>query len=135
MVLRQKDRRIESDEVCPCGTGRIYKECCFNKSFKWVRESDGTISRVVHLHLDLVEELKRTQARFKKIFGRPPGKDDPVFLGNYFESEEDTADITIAAMEKVGMNPALIYAYRKTGLMVTSDNHKIFPNKLLDEWN
>lgn len=40
----------------------------------------------------------------------------------------------VQAMKKTGMDPALIYAFEKPGLMVTQQNENLIPEKDLEEW-
>lgn len=39
--------KISRNDPCPCGSGAKYKRCCIDKSFTWVRDSDGTVSREI----------------------------------------------------------------------------------------
>ena len=48
--------------------------------------------------------------------------------------EEITASIT-AVMERVGIDPALIYATRKTGMMVTEMNLHRWSKRDLKKWD
>jgi hypothetical protein len=40
----------------------------------------------------------------------------------------------VIAMEANGVNPALIYAYEKTGLLVSEENQHLIPDTDLAEW-
>ena len=37
-------------------------------------------------------------------------------------------------MKKAGLDPAIIYAFEKTGLLVTEENQHLLPEKDLAEW-
>jgi hypothetical protein len=41
---------------------------------------------------------------------------------------------TIAAMKAAGIAPSIIYAYERTGLIVTGENRKLMSAADLDEW-
>ncbi|MBA3462068.1 MAG: hypothetical protein H0T46_19060 [Deltaproteobacteria bacterium] len=41
---------------------------------------------------------------------------------------------TVEAMRAAGIRPALIYAYERTGLIVTRENRKLMSAADLDEW-
>ena len=71
---------------------------------------------------------------------RQPGPDDPVFFDPDADTpqpldleryEKDLAD----AMAAAGIDPRLIYASRKTGLLVTEENLDKLPEEALEEWN
>lgn len=83
--------------------------------------------------------LERQRERFREKFGREPGPDDPIF----FDPDEaeprpfefDPTDTAIVkAMEAAGIDPALIYAYRRTGLLVSQGNLHLLSDKDLAEW-
>jgi DNA-binding transcriptional regulator YhcF (GntR family) len=48
---------------------------------------------------------------------------------------EDLHSVIIESMERVGTPPEIIYAYRKTGRVVTEENSKQLTKEDLDEWS
>lgn len=85
--------------------------------------------RLTPAALEVFEELAR---RFEAKFGRPPGPEDPIFFDpDADEPRPMPAAIVEAAMTKamhaVGVRPELIYAFKKTGMVVTEDN--------VDQWS
>ena len=90
---------------------------------------DGQARDAIHLQL----------LAFKKKFGRDPGPDDPVF----FDPDADTpqflnqnamADLIQDAMVKAGIEPAKIYAFRKTGMLLSEDNLDKWTRSDLKKW-
>ena len=85
------------------------------------------------------EALLKHREAFRKKFGRDPGPEDPVFFDpsadtpQPLDMEEGEAGI-IEGMVAVGIDPAIIYVYRKTGLMVSEENRELIPEEDLDEW-
>lgn len=86
--------------------------------------------------LDILDELRQ---RFIEKFGREPGPDDPLL----FDPDKDTPtqldpDALIqefeAAADAAGLNPAISYAFRKTGLIVTEENQHLLSQEDLEEW-
>jgi hypothetical protein len=72
-------------------------------------------------------------------FGRDPHFEDPVF----FDPEADAprplthgkfADMMVEAMERAGVEPGVIYAFRKTGLIVTDAILGELPYEDLRDW-
>src|SRR4051812_32111235 len=52
-------------------------------------------------------------------------------------SDDEVAKVraaTVEAMRAAGIRPALIYAYERTGLLVTRENRKVMSAADLDEW-
>ena len=83
--------------------------------------------------------LEEQRAAFRRKFGREPGPDDPVF----FDPDADTPqpmDLeavereSIMAMVKAGIDPAFIYASRKTGLIVTEENQHLLTEEDRQAW-
>ncbi|HYY68868.1 MAG TPA: hypothetical protein VE734_03980 [Terriglobales bacterium] len=77
---------------------------------------------------------------FRKKFGRDPGPDDPIFFDpdaedpvplNPKQYEQDM----IETMAQAGINPAFIYAFKRTGRIVTESNKHRFTEKELRGWN
>ena len=46
----------------------------------------------------------------------------------------NTTRIVTKAMEQAGVAPAVIYAFRKTGRIITEENAKFVPAAALEEW-
>jgi hypothetical protein len=53
------------------------------------------------------------------------------------ESPADSASVTaalLAAMEKVGIHPALVHGFRVTGFLVSEDNQDVWTREELAQW-
>jgi hypothetical protein len=57
---------------------------------------------------------------------RKPGRKDKPEL-----SDAEVRDILVHAMADVGADPALVYAFQKTGVYVCEENEKRLPKKSL----
>jgi hypothetical protein len=124
---------ISGNAKCPCRSGKSYARCCSKKNFKWLQDLNGEYYRSVPMHPLVRSVLKEHQKRFKRIFGRLPEGDDPLqFDGIDPEAAEEGI---IEAMFKSNIDPELIYAYQKTGLMVTEFNEALIPDVDLQEWD
>ncbi len=87
------------------------------------------------------ETLEALRRDFRERFGREPGPDDPVFFDPTAEQprplDEDGEALFITmsemAMRRAGIDPSVIYASRKTGLIVTERNqHLVSPDDQAD---
>jgi hypothetical protein len=90
---------------------------------------------------DGVREVLQQQLRsFRQRFGRDPGPDDPVFFDASSDSplpldlDELQRDI-LSIMHAARIPPDLIYAYLRTGLMVTEDNQRYLSAEDREIWN
>lgn len=128
--------RLDLTELCPCGTQKLYGECCWDKNFKWVRDDSGEVMRVVPLSEEAVDALESAQADFFDVFGRSPHEDDPVFLVKYLSSESDFIREMAEIMERRETRPELIYAFKRTkGLLVSEENYEQLPTKDRQDWD
>jgi len=50
-------------------------------------------------------------------------------------SDEEYEQAVLAAMSQAGLDPALIYAFRRTDRMVTDSNKHLLSKKQLRQWN
>lgn len=88
---------------------------------------------------EMAELLKAQQARFREKFGRYPGPDDPLL----FDPEADeprpmdpakVEGMMVQAMEQAGIDPAKIYAFRRTGRLISEENARFLSKRDLAEW-
>ena len=78
---------------------------------------------------DILEEQRR---KFVEKFGHEPGPNDQIFFD--MPHPEHIEHMTVEAMKAAGIDPAYIYAYEKTGRLVTEENLGLLSDADLDEW-
>jgi site-specific recombinase XerD len=101
----------------------------------------ANIPRVIKLSDEARDVIRRQLARFEEKFGRQPSGDEPIF----FNPEEDVptpidpdfcVDQIASAMERAGIDPAYVYAFRATdGVMPTEHNKALLPREYIDDFN
>jgi hypothetical protein len=83
--------------------------------------------------------MREQRQMFRAKFGRDPGPNDPVF----FDSDSDEPRPieldsiqreVVAIMRKARISPELIYAYSRTGLIVTDENYSLISPEDRDAW-
>jgi hypothetical protein len=85
--------------------------------------------------------IRRRLQEFREKFGREPGPEDPIFFDssstspdpvpmNLSEFETQVAE----AMRKANVAPQIIYAFKKTGLIVTEASRLTIPADRRAEW-
>lgn len=147
--MEARYNRVGRNELCPCGSGEKYKNCCWNKSFRWVRDSEGNIYRKIPLTpadgsqeaLGMTPEevqqmikdgFKDAESKFRERFGREPGPEDPIFAG--LGHPEHVEAWMVDLMKQANIPPEFTYAFEKTGRIVTESNKKFIPDTELQEW-
>src|ERR1022692_631728 len=95
--------------------------------------------RTVKLNPETLAILQGQLQEFRVKFGREPGPKDPLFFNpdslkpEPFRLDEVRAE-TEAAMVLAGIRPEIVYAHRKTGLIVTRESYRTLPKSALAEW-
>jgi SEC-C motif len=125
-------KKVSRNAPCPCGSGKKYKKCCWGKGFEWEEDEDGSFYRSTPLSPEMADILQMQRQKFIDKHGREPGPNDPVFFD--MPPLEHVEHEMVEAMKKAGIDPAFIYAFEKTGLLVTEENQHLLPESALAEW-
>ena len=125
-------RRYGRNHPCPCGSGRKYKQCCWGRGFTWTVDAQGHLTREVPLAADLLAALEQQRQRFVQHHEREPGPDDLLFFDA--PPPEQLEHQIVQAMQRAGLDPAFIYAFAQTGLLVSTDNEHLIPTADLARW-
>ncbi|QNI30528.1 hypothetical protein H7849_15405 [Alloacidobacterium dinghuense] len=92
---------------------------------------------------EVAQAMKKQLKAFRKKFHRDPGPGDPIF----FDPDADTPqpfseakaseifDEMMNVAKEANIRPALIYAMKKTGRIVTEQNRKLLSPEELAEWD
>lgn len=96
--------------------------------------------RKIPVSPEVAAALQEQETAFKQKFGRPPSGDDPLFFDPRADTPKptDEGEFTsevAGAMRKAGISGALIYAFEKTGRLVTAENQKYLSARELAEWD
>jgi hypothetical protein len=87
------------------------------------------------------EIIEAQRQRFREKFGRDWGPDDPVFLDPDASEPVPMSAVkieaeTLEAMRKAGTPPQIVYAYKRTGgLILTEDIREHWPPNRVKEWD
>ena len=126
-------QKLPPNAPCPCDSGKKYEHCCYDKGFDWVVDEDGNIGRSVPVSDELAEVIKQQHQKFVEEFGREPGPEDNLFFN--MPHQEVVEHVMVEAMKQAGLDPAIIHAFEKTGLMVTEANEHLISDVDLKKWD
>ena len=95
--------------------------------------------RSIKMDGETAEALKEQLRRFKEKFGRDPTGDEPIFFDPNHPTPrplqvEPTEAMVAQTMRKAGLRPELIYAFEKTGRLVTESNLDALSEEEIKEW-
>lgn len=125
-------KKISRNDRCPCGSGKKFKKCCIDKDFEWLEDEDGNIFKSIPMSDEMVDVLQSQREAFVKTHGREPGPNDPVFPD--MPHPEHLEHEMVQAMKLANIDPAKIYAFEKTGRLVTEENQDVLTEADLAEW-
>jgi hypothetical protein len=125
--------RLSRNAPCPCGSGRKYKHCCYHKGFEWQEDEEGGVYRSVPISPEMKDILEQQRQKFIERYNREPGPDDPVFFD--LPHPEHLEAMMAEDMKAAGLDPAFVYAFEKTGLLVTEQNQHLIPEADLAAWD
>ena len=89
---------------------------------------------------EVYQAMLDRRRHFTEKFGREPGPEDPVFFDPDSDTPQEISEEKInrmmnEALSAAGVDPAVVYAYNKTGLLVSEDNIHLLSDEDLEEWN
>jgi hypothetical protein len=89
-------------------------------------------SRNVRMNRMTADAVAAQLKAFQRKFGREPGPDDPVFFDPNASSPQPLSGFEIdrqivILMEAAGIPPELIYAFKRTGLLVAEESYATLP--------
>jgi predicted glycoside hydrolase/deacetylase ChbG (UPF0249 family) len=124
--------KVSRNAPCPCGSGMKYKKCCLDKGFQWTQDEQGQILKTLPMNEEVRNVLLRQRQKFVETYGREPDHGDSVFFD--LPSDEIVQEQMVEVMQEVGMDPAIIYAYKTTGMLVGESNYSQWSEEELAEW-
>ena len=125
-------KRMSRNAPCPCGSGKKYKHCCYQKGFQWQEDEKGSVYKSMPMSSEMADILEGQRQKFLDKYGRQPGPGDPVFFD--MPPLEHVEHEMVQAMKAAGLDPAFLYAYEKTGLLVTEQNQHLISDRDLQQW-
>src|SRR5262249_23623077 len=106
-------KKLSRNAPCPCGRVRKDKHCGYNKGCGCQQDEAGSVFKSNPMNDEMTDLLEQQRQKFIDKYGREPGPNDPVFFD--LPPVEQIEFQTVQAMKKAGIDPAIIYAYEKTG--------------------
>jgi hypothetical protein len=126
-------RKLSRKAPCPCGSGKKYGRCCYGKDFEYLVDEGGSIFKSVPISDELGEIIQEQMQKFIEKHGREPKPDERLFFD--MPPLEHVEHFMVEGMKQAGVDPALIYAFEKTGLLVTEVNEHLISEMERKKWD
>jgi len=126
-------KELSRKAPCPCGSGKNYGRCCHGKDFEYLVDDDGTIFKSIPMSEEMGEVIEEQKQRFIAKFAREPRPGENLFFD--MPPVEHAEHFVVEAMKKAGLDPAVIHAFEKTGLLVTEANEHLISDVDRAEWD
>ena len=95
--------------------------------------------RRVRMSPEMIQMLEEQREAFKKKFGREPRPEDPVIYDEDCDeptplSEDKIQNLLVGALLQANARPEIVYAVRKTGMLVSEANRHLLSRAEWKEW-
>lgn len=114
---------LADTELCPCGRGIPYGQCCKTKGILWYK--DGKVFHKCYgasLSEEALEVFENNRNSFIDLFGREPSNDDLILFDTSAHTNDFFRD-ELTFLQNLGLPKEWKYAYYRTeGLMPTVEN-------------
>jgi len=117
---------------CPWCSGKTCGRCCHGKHFDYLVNEEDTIVNSVPMNDELADVIEKQKCGFIEEDVREPGSDNNLFFD--MPPLEHAVHFMVEAMKRAGWDPAVVYAFEKTGLIVTGTNEHLISDKERAEW-
>lgn len=125
-------KQLAQKAPCPCGSGKKYGRCCHGKNFEYLVDEDGNIFKSIPMSDELAAVIEEQKRKFVEKHGRELSDGDNLFFD--MPPLEHAEHFMVEAMKQAGVDPAIVYAFEKTGLLVTDANENLISDKDRAEW-
>lgn len=125
-------KELDDEDVCPCGRGMSYAECCKSNGIRWYRDGDALQQQYeAQLPQEGIESFEKYKQKFFTLFGREP-VDGDLLLFDVSAHDSEFFRKGITFLRNLGLPKEWIYAYYRTdGLMPTIENEKYLSKMIL----
>jgi uncharacterized protein YchJ len=126
-------RMFPGNNYCPCGSQIKYKKCCQPKGIDYFLKKNGKIVREAQMTPERRAAFEAEKQRFFEEHSRKPTEEEESVM-RYSEFEEIDAVIE-KELIAMGASAETIYAFEKTGILITRENEHQFPPDELKRWS
>jgi hypothetical protein len=131
---KPKRRIYPAGNPCPCGSDKVYGECCKRKKFRFEIDQEGHVRKTLKVHPRLTPILDETLLEFRSIFGRKPRRNDPIVFNHHLSGEEDFWQHARTIGKSADVREELIFAWQRSGFIVGEHSRDLMSDSDYEEW-
>src|ERR1700716_1225925 len=132
--VKSQFRLYPKEDPCPCGSNLPYSDCCKRKKFRFEIDQRGNVRKRLKVHPRLKPVLEDAFLEFKQMFGRKPGRSDPVVFNHHLNGEDDFWQQARTVGRAADVREELIFAWRRSGFIVGEHSRALMPDSEYEEW-
>jgi len=126
-------RPYSGNNFCPCGSNLKYKKCCQLKGIEYFVKPSGKLVRKMPLSSERKALFDDEKRQFVDTHGRNPTEEEErIMRASHYDGVERVIQDELV---KLGASPERIYAFEKTGILVTEENEHQIPPEELKKWD
>ncbi len=124
---------IPANNYCPCGSRLKYKKCCLPKGIDFFIAGKGKVKGEAPMTAERRAAFQEEVRRFTLEHGRAPTEEEEGVL-RYSEFEE-IEQVIQRELKKSGASAETIYAFEKTGILVSDEDNSQVSADELQRWS
>lgn len=122
---------VGRNSKCPCGSGRKYKQCCLKNNVQYEEDDVGTIRKSIPMSDEMAALFDDHLEDLPDELGHDLTPEDPLFPNQHLEHIEHGI---VEAMKSTGIDPALVFAFEETGMLISDENRHLISDEDLAKW-
>ena len=122
---------VGRNSKCPCGSGRKYKQCCLKNNVQYEEDDVGTIRKSIPMSDEMAAMFDDHLEDLPDELGHDLTPEDPLFPNQHLEHIEHGI---VEAMKSTGIDPALVFAFEETGMLISDENRHLISDEDLAKW-
>jgi len=132
--VKEDFKQLDKNQLCPCGSGKTYGECCVMKRFDFGLNGNKLVQRKP-IDENMFDEINEIKYIFRELYGRFPMKKEKVATFGDLNNNQSLNEI-VYALRRAKIPENKIYAtYRMDGLIPNELNIDLIPDILLEEFS
>ncbi len=120
------------NNYCPCGSNLKYKKCCWPRGVEYYVKPGGEIVKHEPLSAEQRAWFDEQNIKFRQTYGRDPSEEEEAVMR--LTGYADVPSLIVEDLLAKGAPPEVVYAFKRTGVLVTPENQSRIGPEELSNW-